>query len=106
MTLKEKILFHQVHPAKLTTDATAAVVSLYFLWQHELALGLLIHFVPPPLASAAVMRFARLERYKNAPVGAYLLRYMTAWAQAARLLGDLILVLRGFIRSLRLAPVS
>jgi len=99
MTLKEKILFHQVHPAKLTTDAAAAVVSLYFLWKHELALGLLIHFVPPPLASAAVMRFARLERYKNAPVGAYLLRYMTAWAQAARSLGDLMLVLGAWFHS-------
>jgi glucose dehydrogenase len=99
MTLKEKLLFHQIHPAKLATDVAAAVVSLYFLWQHELALGLLIHFVPPPLASAAIMRFARLERYKNAPVGAYLLRYMTAWAQAARLLGDLILVLGAWFHS-------
>src|SRR5262245_20556154 len=30
MTLKEKILFHQVHPAKLATDIIAAIVSLYF----------------------------------------------------------------------------
>jgi hypothetical protein len=39
VTLKEKILFHQVHPAKLATDIAAAVVSLYFLWQHQLVIG-------------------------------------------------------------------
>jgi hypothetical protein len=98
MTLK-KNLFHQVHPAKLATDVSAAVVSLYFLWRHELVLGLLIRFVPPPLASAAVMRFARLERYKNASVGAYLLRYMMPTAQAARLLGDLVLVFGAWFHS-------
>jgi hypothetical protein len=46
MTLNEKILFHQVHPAKLGTDIAAAVVSLYFFWQHQLMLGLVTHVAP------------------------------------------------------------
>ena len=56
MTLSERMLFHQVHPAKRGTDVAAAIVSLYFLWQHELILGLLLHFIPPPIASLIVMR--------------------------------------------------
>ena len=92
MTLKEKLLFHQVHPAKLATDIGAAIVSLYLLWQHQLVIGLLTHFIPPPIGSAAVIRFADLESYKNSRLGAYLVRYMTPIAQAARLAGDLITV--------------
>ena len=92
MTLKEKLLFHQVHPAKLATDIGAAIVSLYLLWQHQLVLGLLTHFIPPPIGSAAVIRFAELDSYKNSRLGAYLVRHMTPIAQAARLAGDLITV--------------
>ena len=92
MTLKEKLLFHQVHPAKLATDIGAAIVSLYLLWQHQLFLGLLTHFIPPPIGSAAVIRFAHLDSYKNSRLGAYLVRHMTPIAQAARLAGDLITV--------------
>ena len=92
MTLKEKFLFHQVHPAKLATDIGAAIVSLYLLWQHQLVIGLLTHFIPPPIGSAAIIRFADLETYKNSRLGAYLVRYMTPIAQAARLAGDLITV--------------
>jgi hypothetical protein len=86
MTLKEKILFHQVHPAKLATDIGAAVISLYFFWQHDLVVGLLIHLIPPPIGSFVVIRFANLEHYKNSQLGAYLVRYMTPTAQTTRLL--------------------
>jgi hypothetical protein len=92
VTLKEKLLFHQVHPAKLATDIGAALVSLYLLWQHQLVIGLLTHFIPPPIGSAAVIGFADLESYKNSRLGAYLVQYMTPIAQAARLAGDLITV--------------
>ena len=74
MTLREKILFHQMHPAKLATDVLSAVVSLYFFWQHQLFIALLTHFVPPPVASTMVIRFADLEPYKSSRLGAYLIR--------------------------------
>lgn len=92
MTLKEKILFHQVHRAKLATDILSAIVSLYFFWQHDLVTGLITHFVPPPIGSFLVIHFADLEPYKNSLLGAYLVRYMTSAAQAVRLVGDLIIV--------------
>jgi hypothetical protein len=99
MTLKEKILFHQVHPGKLATDILAAIVSLYFLWQHALVIGLLTHFIPPPVASFLVIRFAALEPYKNSQLGAYLSRYMTRAAEGVRLAGDLITVFAAWCRS-------
>jgi hypothetical protein len=99
VTLKEKILFHQVHPAKLATDIAAAVVSLNFLWQHELAIGLATHFIPPPVGSAAVIRFADLDPYKTSRIGAYLVRYMTPTAQATRIAGDLITVVAAWYQS-------
>jgi hypothetical protein len=77
-----------VRPAKLATDIVAAVVSLFFFWQHDLVVGLVTHLIPPPIGSFAVIHFANLEGYKNSQLGAYLLRYMTPIAQATRLLGD------------------
>jgi hypothetical protein len=99
MTLKEKILFHQVHPAKLATDILAAIVSLYFFWQHDLVVGLVTHFLPPPIASAAVIHFTNLEPYKNCRLGSYLSRYMTPTAQGLRLVGDLITVFAAWYHS-------
>jgi hypothetical protein len=99
MTIKEKILYHQVHPAKLAADIAAAVVSLYFFWQHDLVIGLLTHLLPPPIASFAVIRLANLEHYKNSRLGAYLLRYMTPIAQATRLIGDIITVFAAWFHS-------
>jgi hypothetical protein len=100
MTLKEKILFHQVHPAKLATDVAAALISFYFLWRHQLVIGLLIHFIPPPIGSAVVICAANLDHYRNSDLGAYLARYMTPMAQAMRLIGDLITVIAAWYQSL------
>jgi len=99
VTLKEKILFHQVHPAKLATDIAAAVVSLYFLWQHQLVIGLLAHFIPPPIGSVAVICFADLEPYRSSRLGTYLARYMTPTAQASRFAGDLVTVVAAWYQS-------
>jgi hypothetical protein len=99
MTLKEKILFHQVHPAKLATDVLSAIVSLYFLWQHDIFVGIVTHYVPPPIASFVVMRFADLVPYKNSRLGAYLSRHMTRTAEGVRLAGDLITVFGAWYHS-------
>lgn len=99
MILREKILFHQVHPAKLATDVGCAVISLYFFWQHQLAVALLTHFIPPPVASAVVIRFANLEPIKQSRLGRYLSRDMTPAAQATRLAGDLIMIGAAWLQS-------
>jgi cobalamin synthase len=92
MRLREKALYHQIHPAKLGTDILAAFASLYFLWQHQLLLGLAIHFAPPVLASALLVRFSHLDAQKNSALGRYVARHMTRTIELVRLAGDIVMV--------------
>jgi hypothetical protein len=93
MKLSEKLLYHQVHPAKLATDFGTAAVSLYFFWQHALFLALAVHILPSVLASGALIRWAPLEGYKQSELGAYLRRYMTRAWEAVRFAGDIVMAL-------------
>src|SRR5260370_13782299 len=99
MTLREKILFHQVHPAKLATDVLSAVVSLYFFWQHQLFIPLLTHFVPPPGASTMIIRFADLVLYKRSRLGPLLICHLTPGSQAMLLICHLITIIAPSIHS-------
>jgi hypothetical protein len=89
LTTREKVLYHQIHPLKLGTDITAAVVSTVFLWQHALILGLLTAFVPPVVASAVLLRTLDLTRIRDSAVGRYLKRSMTRSMEALRFAGTL-----------------
>jgi len=93
MTLREKALYHQIHPLKLTADIGCEPVSLYFFWHHDLALGLAAHFVPPIAASLILIRCADFEAIKRSRAGAYLRRNMTEIVQGFRLAGDIVMVL-------------
>jgi len=64
MKLSDRILFHQIQPAKLVTDVSAAVICLYFLWRRDLSFAVLVAMVPPLIASGLVLRFADLEALK------------------------------------------
>jgi hypothetical protein len=83
---------------KLGTDIAAAIVSLYFYWQRDLLVGILMHFIPPPVASLLVMRFADSVQ-KNSRLGAYLSRYMTRTAEGLRLTADLITIFAAWYRT-------
>jgi hypothetical protein len=101
MTVNERILYHQVHPAKLTTDISAEIISLYFFWQHELALGLLIHIIPPIVASAALIGSGKdFSDIRRSRLGHYLDRRMTPGVQLTRLLGDIVTVFAAWWHSL------
>lgn len=93
MTLREKYLYHQIHPLKLLADAFAGFGSLYPLWQHELSLALMIVLIPPPIASVLVMRFANLERQKRARLGRYIAAYMNHAVEAVRLAGMIVMAM-------------
>lgn len=41
MTLRERALYHQIHPVKLAVDWSAGLVSAVLLWRHRLAAALL-----------------------------------------------------------------
>jgi hypothetical protein len=100
MNFADKSLYHQIHPAKLTTDIATEFVSLYILWRHDLVAGLVSHFLPPILASALVMAFADLEKQKRSRFGKYVGGMMTKPIQGARLLGDIIMVFGAWYHSL------
>ena len=92
MTLQEKVLYHQVHPLKLGTDITAAVVSTYFFWVHNLALGLITGFVPPVVMSTLLLSTQDFAWIRDSAVGRYLKRSMTHAMEAVRLAGTLPMI--------------
>ena len=84
MSFAERPLYHQIHPVKLLVDWLAGVLSLYFFWQHEPAIALVIALVPPILASAIILHYADLESLKKSPFGRYVAQHMTPAMQAVR----------------------
>jgi hypothetical protein len=87
MTLREKSLYHQVHPAKLFTDWSTGLVALYALWQHEWVVALIVMFIPSIVVSLLIVRYVNLEKHKRSAFGQYVSRYMTRSMEAVRLLG-------------------
>jgi hypothetical protein len=98
MTPREKALYHQIHPLKLLTDISAEVISIYFLWQRRLLVGLLVALLPPVVASALIVRLANLEPYRDSAAGAYVKHYMTPAAVALRMLGTCVTHLGAWLR--------
>jgi hypothetical protein len=99
VSLREKILHHQIHPAKLGTDILAALASLHFLWRHQLLLGLAIHFAPPVLASAVLVRFGHFDAQKNSALGRYVAWHLTRIIEIIRLAGDIVMVFGAWYRA-------
>jgi hypothetical protein len=102
MNSRERQIYHQIHPLKLTTDVVSALVAATFFWQHSLALALAVGLLPPVVASVLVLRFANLDRYRDSRIGDYIGRNMTRAVEVARLAGLLPLwggawLQRGFI---------
>jgi hypothetical protein len=87
MTLQEKVLYHQIHPLKLGTDITSAIVSTYFLWVHNLPIGLLVMFIPAFVASGVLLATADLAWLRDSAVGRYLSWSMTHAMEALRFAG-------------------
>jgi len=90
MDIRERALYHQIHPVKLFTDVSTSFLSLFFIWQHNLVEGLLIGIVPSIVVSAVVIRFANLEKMKQSSFGRYVGSYMTNNMQAVRLVGQVV----------------
>jgi hypothetical protein len=98
MKLNDRILYHQIHPAKLATDWLTTPIALHFFWRHRLVAGLAATFVPPIVASAIIIRFADLERYQRSRFGRYIKRRMTPRMMAVRLAGALIMSVAAWLR--------
>jgi hypothetical protein len=91
MTGAEKMLYHQIHPVKLTADIASCVISCALLWQHQLAVGMLVAWLPAIAASLLVTRFTSLERQQESAFGRYLSAAMTPAVMAQRMAGQIIM---------------
>src|SRR6516164_6761370 len=100
MHLRDKILYHQIHPLKLGTDATAAVISLWFFWQHRLLAALILHIAPPLIASFFLISFVDLESQRRSRFGRYVKRMMSHTVEAIRLAGDIVMVFGAWYHSI------
>jgi hypothetical protein len=69
MTLKERVLYHQIHPAKLAADIAGAIVSTFLLWRQQFGAAMLAAFVPAIVVSAIVLRFADLRWLEESAPG-------------------------------------
>jgi hypothetical protein len=87
MEMREKTLYHQIHPLKLVTDFGTAFVAAFLLWRHRLLAAALVGLVPSVLVSTLLLRFAPLDRLKESPFGRYVARYMTRTMELVRFAG-------------------
>ena len=99
LTLRERVLYHQVHPLKLLVDWGTAAAALVLLWRGRLALALAVMLVPPALASALLVRFGRFDGVRRSRLGAYLRRWMTPHAQIVRLVGMAIAAVGAWVHA-------
>jgi hypothetical protein len=100
MELRERVLYHQIHPLKLATDTATAFGAAALLWRHHLASGLILGLLPPLGVSAVLLRWASLESYRSSRFGRYVSTFMTRRVELARLAGMLPLWLGAWWRSL------
>ena len=98
LTRDQRILVHQVHPAKLAVDISAAVVSNILLWKHRLPAGLAARYLPPVVGSALVLKFADVDRLAGTSAGRYVLEHMPPVMVAVRLAGDTLMAVRAWRR--------
>ena len=91
MDFGEKVLYHQIHPAKLVADIGGSLASTYLMWWRSFAAAMLAAFVPATVASILVIRYSDLEPRKHSPLGRYVRRYLDWRAGAWRSIGQVVM---------------
>ena len=106
MDFGEKVLYHQIHPAKLAADVSGSLVSTYLMWRRRFAWAMLAAFVPAVVASVLVIAYADLERRKLSPFGRYMQRYMNRRVEAWRFFGQVVIWVGAWYRVGKLIPIG
>ena len=106
MDFGEKVLYHQIHPAKLAADVGGSLVSTYLMWRRRFAWAMLAAFVRAAVASILVIRYADLERRKHSRFGRYVHRYMDWRAGAWRFFGQVVVWVGAWYRVGKLVPIG
>ena len=89
----DRVLVHQVHPAKIGADVTASIVSNVLLWRARPKAAIAVRVLLPLAGSAAVICLADLDALASTRRGRYVLAHMPPSAQAVRLAGDVLMAL-------------
>jgi hypothetical protein len=87
LSLREKLLYHHIHPAKMSVDVVAAIAAAVLLWQQHLLRAIAVGIVLPLAASAIVLTFADLGKLTQSRLGVYAGRNMTPAMEAAKIVG-------------------
>ena len=90
MTLREKLLYHKIHPAKLLVDVSTLIAAAVLLWQQHLLRAIAVGIVLPGMASACVILLADLQKQKDSRFGRYVAANMTWPVQAAHGFGVML----------------
>lgn len=106
MRMAEGALVHQVHPAKISADVSAAIISNFLLWRDRPVTALAVRCVLPAAGSAAVLGFANLDAVSRTRRGRYVLAHMPPAAQATRLAGDALMGFAAYRRNRSLFVVG
>jgi hypothetical protein len=91
LDIRERILLHQVHPAKLATDWGTGLTASWLLWDHRLPAALIVGFIPSILISIYLILRADLSPYRDSPLGRYFLSPRTRPGDPVRLFGLLVM---------------
>jgi hypothetical protein len=91
MQLADRVLVHQVHPAKIGADVTASLVSNALLWANKPKTAIAVRILGPVAGSVAVLSRADLGALAVTRRGRYVLVHMPPAAQAVRLAGDALM---------------
>ena len=92
MDIKEKKLYHQIHPIKLLTDWVTGIISLYFLWLHQLSIAIMVMFIPAIVVSIVIIKYVNLRNIKHSAFGKYIRMSMTKGMEAVRFVGFAIAI--------------
>src|SRR3954447_5189454 len=87
MNGKEKVLYQQIHPAKLATDFGTALVAAALLWRHRFGAAMAVGFLPSIVVTVGLVRSGHLEGLKDSRLGRYIRLYMTRGVEAVRFAG-------------------
>jgi len=90
MTRDEKLLIHQIHPAKLLTDFGTSFASAWLLWNELWLPAVLVAFLPSMLITLVILQFADLERLQRSWFGHYVVRRMNRRVTTQRIVGQLV----------------
>jgi hypothetical protein len=91
LSLQERILLHQLHPLKLAVDWGTGFLAAWLLWGHDLVAALIVGFVPSILLSVYFILRTDLSRFKETPLGRYMLSPRTRPSDSLRLFGLVIM---------------